>query len=155
MLFLFYTFVFFYTDNINLNEDIIPFFICHWGKCTHSRKMSSLFQVSQGWHSSYSDADTGKAFKREKPVDLYERLIAMYDSPHSWILDLCSGAGNESEWISALKMLKKSNTVRSLQFRIWYSIFTYLLYSFCEPWLLSSKALPHASIIVTSTMTMK
>ena len=87
MLFLFYTFVFFYTDNINLNEDIIPFFICHWGKCTHSRKMSSLFQVTQ-------TRTRVKPTRGKKLVDLYERLIAMYDSPHSWILDLCSGAGN-------------------------------------------------------------
>ena len=100
MLFVFYTFVFFFfvcTDSINLNRDIIPFFVCHWGKCTHSRKMSSLFQVNQGRHSSYSDADTDKAYKREKPVDLYQRLIAMYDCPHSWILDLCSGTGNKIE----------------------------------------------------------
>jgi len=67
--------------------------MCHWGKCTHSRKEGSLFQRSQVGHSSYSDADTGKAYKEEKPMDLYERLIAMYDSPHGWILDLCSGAG--------------------------------------------------------------
>ena len=94
MLFVFYKCVSFVTDSINLNQDITPFFICHWGKCTHSKKMSSLFQVSQGGHSSYSDADTGKAYNREKLVNLYERLIAMYGCPHSWILDLCSGAGN-------------------------------------------------------------
>ena len=26
--------------------------------------------------------------RQKKPVDLYQRLIAMYDCSHSWILDL-------------------------------------------------------------------
>ena len=81
------TFLFLFTDKNKLIPEVIPFIISHWGKCSHNASCSNLFQVSEG------RTPTSVMYKREKPVELYKLLINMYQSQHSWILDLCSGAG--------------------------------------------------------------
>ena len=48
---------------------------------------------------NYRDEE-GCSYTRQKPVALYKELIALFVNtvPHSWIMDVCSGAGMVSSY---------------------------------------------------------
>lgn len=63
--------------------------ICHFGQT-----MNTLEGVMSVVKPDKAIVDEeGHCYMRQKPVALYTSLIEAYVQPHSWVMDLCSGAG--------------------------------------------------------------
>ena len=63
---------------------------CHFGN-KHEVCLGGKLVVEMA--DPQSRDEEGRTYQRQKPVALYTSLIKTYAQPHSWILDVCSGAG--------------------------------------------------------------
>ena len=84
-----------YIESNSLINELFPFLVGHIGKYQLSSSARNLFYFSSA-STKDRDASVGK-FTREKPLALHTRLISLYGCEGCWILDLCSGAGTDTQ----------------------------------------------------------
>ena len=68
---------------------VTPMVICHIGQKVDSIDGEMVVLKPD---KTVMDEE-GQCYRRQKPAALYTSLITSYGRPHSWIMDVCSGAG--------------------------------------------------------------